>query len=276
MLKAYSYAKVNLFLYVLSRRNDNYHDLYSLVTRVNLFDYISVEKSAQFKIKCNIASLSTNENNILYKLYLKVEEKFNITPCSIILYKNIPIGAGLGGGSSNAAALLELLVKLYKLTLTLSQKISLLSSISADAPYFLHKGARIISGIGDKISDPINIPKFYILLIKPSYSIATREIYESGLVNITKNMPSFPIKEFNYGELIAHAHNDLEKAIFNSKPDLYELKKLITIKGADISQVTGSGSAIYGVFSSKKVFFNAYRYFQDNFKGLTIYKLTNI
>ena len=276
MLKAYSYAKINLFLYITSKRSDGYHNIYSLLTRINLFDYLSVEKSEYFSIKSNNECLSIKDNNILYILYLKLKEKYNIMPCSIILYKNIPVGAGLGGGSSNIALFLELLIKMYNLHLSTDEKKVILSSISADAPYFLYNGSRIISGIGDVISERVTIPGFYILLIKPPFSISTKDIYQSGRVDITVKPPIFSYGAFSYNDLIDYAHNDLERAVFYEKPILLELKKLLKKQGADICLVTGSGSAIYGIFSSKKNCLSACRFFANNFNDLALYKLINI
>lgn len=276
MLKAYSYAKINLFLYITSKRSDGYHNLYSLITRISLFDYLLVNKSDNFCIKSNNEDLSINDNNILYNLYIKLKEKYNIMPCNIILHKNIPIGSGLGGGSSNVAVFLELLTKMYKLQLTMEEKNILLSSISADASYFLYNGPRLVSGIGDKISNVISIPGFYILLIKPPFSISTRDIYQSGHIAITAKPPVFSSNAFSYNDLMRYAHNDLEKAVFYNKPYLFEIKKLLKKHGAEISLVTGSGSAIYGIFSSKRDCFSAYTFFANNFNDLEIYTLTNI
>lgn len=276
MLRAYSYAKINLFLHITSKRSDGYHNIYSLLTKISLFDYLSVEKSEHFSIKSNNEYLSIKDNNILYTLYSKLKGQYNIMPCSIILNKNIPVGAGLGGGSSNVAVFLELLIKMNKLDLSTEVKKDLLASISADAPYFLYNGPRIISGIGDVISDRVTIPGFYILLIKPSFSMSTKDIYQSGRVDITVKPPHFSGGAFSYNDLIRHAHNDLERAIFHVKPYLFELKKLLKKQGADICLVTGSGSAIYGIFSSKKDLLSAHTFFLNNFNDLAIYKLSNI
>jgi 4-diphosphocytidyl-2-C-methyl-D-erythritol kinase len=276
MLKAYSYAKLNLFLYVTSKRKDGYHNIYSLITRINLFDYLSVEKNKKFCIETNIEDLLDYKKNILFVLYRKIKEKYNITPCRVILYKNIPIGAGLGGGSSNLAVFLELLIKLYNLSLLDQEKISLLGSISADAPYFLHTGHRIISGIGDIVSDEIILPKFYILLVKPPFSIMTKHIYESGRINITEKPPISFGNNLRYSDIIKCLHNDLERAVFFKEPCLAEIKKLIKKHGADDCLVTGSGSALFGIFSSKSALMNAYTFFSNNFPDYKLYKVINI
>lgn len=276
MLKAYSYAKLNLFLYVTSKRKDGYHNIYSLITRINLFDYLEVEKSEDFCIETNIEDLLDHKKNILFVLYRKIKEKYNIMPCRVVLYKNIPIGAGLGGGSSNVATFLELLIKLNNLTISTKEKISLLASISADAPFFLHSGHRIISGIGDIVSDEITLPKFYILLIKPSFSIKTKDIYESGHINITEKLPISFVNKIYYSDLIRSLHNDLEVAIFCKEPYLAEIKKLIKKHGADACLVTGSGSALFGIFSSQIALMNAYTFFSNNFPDHKVYKVINI
>ena len=276
MLKAFSYAKINLFLYVTSKRADGYHDLYSLITRVNLFDFLALEKNEKFTIQSNIIELSDITKNIIYKLYLKLKDKYNIKPCKVLLYKNIPIGAGLGGGSSNASVFLELLTRMYELPLLLEEKNQLLSTLSADSPYFLHTGARLVTGIGNIVSKEIILPKFYILLIKPSTSLLTKEIYESGHVNITLEPPIIKGNLLFYNDLMKYIHNDLEGAVFYKEPYIKELKKLLKKHGADASLVTGSGSAFFGIFSSKVAFINAYNYFYHNFNDLKVYKLTNI
>ncbi|MDY6820115.1 MAG: 4-(cytidine 5'-diphospho)-2-C-methyl-D-erythritol kinase [Deferribacterota bacterium] len=272
MYKAFSYAKINLFLHILSKRDDGYHNINSLFTRVSLCDYISVEKADAFIIKSNIKSLE-DKNNLIYKVYAKLKKIYSIPPIEVNLYKNIPLGSGLGGGSSNAAVFLNILDLWFDLGLTINDKKEILSDISSDAIYFLYKGSRIISGKGENVSRNILLPKFNILLIKPPFDISTRDIYNSGLIQYSNN------KEFKinyYLDLIGLMYNDLERPIFDRYPLLKNLKDMLINCGADNALVTGSGSCVYGIFSSKYYLNRGYRLMKNKFRECNFYRLINI
>lgn len=131
-----SYAKINIFLHIIDKRSDGYHNIFSLMTKIGLYDTIFIEKSDNFKIDSNVRWLPTDENNIVYKIYQKVKEIYDIPPVRFSIFKNIPAGAGLGGGSSNAEAGLTLLDRYFGLNMGYQEKMDILRSVGSDTAFF--------------------------------------------------------------------------------------------------------------------------------------------
>lgn len=277
MLVRPSFAKINLFLYVLSKRLDNFHNIYTLFTKINLIDYISVEHSETFSLKCNDTDVPTDESNTLCKVYNILKMKYNIRNVSVFLYKNIPHSAGLGGGSSNSAVFLEILNHINDLNLSLEDKSEILSNVSSDAPYFLHKGPKIGIEKGNVIVDAPKIPYFHLLLLKPNISIKTADVYKSLNLALTEQPMNTKIEDyFDYNGLLTLMHNDLENTVLAKYPLLKDLKAILLQVGADKSLVTGSGSGVYGVFASFYKVNKAYSFIRKYYPQLSIYKLMRI
>jgi len=146
-----SYAKINLFLKILNKRKDGFHNIESLMTPINLFDLLKVKKSKQFRITCNDKNIPVDENNIITKTFALIRKKYNMDLLvDVSLYKNIPSGAGLGGGSSNAAAFLQIIDKLFKLNMSFDEKIEIMSEVGSDTVFFLYNHP-LLSGVEAKL-----------------------------------------------------------------------------------------------------------------------------
>lgn len=259
-----SYAKINIFLHIIDKRNDGYHNIFSLMTKIGLYDTIFIEKSDNFKIDSNVRWLPTDENNIVCKIYQKVKEIYDIPPVRFSIFKNIPAGAGLGGGSSNAEAGLTLLDRYFGLNMGYQEKMDILRSVGSDTAFFLVKdGVAYAEGRGEIVSKGPLLPKAKILLVKPSFSVSTKEAYEGVKLRLTNNYNKGKIQSFvRYGDMIKMLENDFEYTIFEKHPELGWIKKMLSNFGADGALMSGSGSTVYGLFSDEKKMNEAERFFR--------------
>ncbi|WP_188020340.1 4-(cytidine 5'-diphospho)-2-C-methyl-D-erythritol kinase [Deferribacter autotrophicus] len=272
------YAKINLFLYVTGKRKDGYHNLFTLFSRINLFDVLYVEPAEKFKIVCNNPSIPVDKKNLIYKVYDKLCETTGFDGCvRVYLYKNIPIEAGLGGGSSDAAGFLKLVNKIFNLRLSLDEMKNILRDVSADAPFFLQEKALIAKGIGDEFVADLDLCPLYLLLVKPSFGISTKAVYNSRNLTLTSEPRITNIHSLlNFETLISYMHNDLESVVLQEFSELRLIKKQMLNFGAVRSLMSGSGSTIFGIFPSKYKLEKAYCYFKDLNKDYFVYKTTTL
>lgn len=259
-------AKINLTLKILSKRKDGYHNLLSLMQTISLYDRIKISKIKKndIKIICNIKSIS-NRKNLCYKIAKLLKEKYNIPfGIKIEIKKNIPIGSGLGGASSDAAATAEGIIKLFNLKITKIELLNICSKIGADIPFFLYKGLCLAEGIGEKIKK-IKIKKWkekpiWYILIYPSKILSTKKVYQTfdklknkKLSKINKAKILSILKQYNgfSNKLLKKLLiNDLEIAAFKICPQLAELKHRIYLKNELVS-MSGSGSCMFIPFANK-------------------------
>lgn len=254
-------AKINLGLSII-KKLEKYHQVKCVYTQISLFDYLSIRplKSDAIKIKVKkCPELPTNENNLIYQAVNLLKQKFNIkTGVSINLTKNIPIGSGLGGGSSNAAVILKALNKIWYLNLSLPELINLAKPLGMDIPYSLIGGVKSeIQGdsSGDFISLP-SLPKCYIVLCFPDIFISTSDAFNQiNYKTINKNNLDNLTNAINYQDLITigqNLHNDFD--IWTSKkfPVINQIKSImINNKSLGVS-ITGKGPTVFGIFDNLK------------------------
>lgn len=269
MKKVYlkAYAKINLFLQVLNKRDDGYHEIKSVFQRIDLYDEIYILKTNNnndFILETNVSEIN-NENNIIFKAYKKIQEKYHVVKgIKVILKKNIPMQAGLGGGSSDCASFILGINKLFNLKMNNSEICDLAKGLGADVVPCLYNGANLVTGIGD-IVEPLNsLLNFHLLIIQPGFANSTKEMYK--LIDEKK------IKEKNYNEQFINVINALqEKDIYKLANNLYntfeevcpnkeivqKIKNELCKNGALGSIMTGSGSCILGIYDSKKQLLSA-------------------
>lgn len=252
-------AKINLNLLVLNKREDNYHNIKSIFQKVNLYDelYIRKLKTDKFELKTNVEEIN-NEENIIYKAYIKLKEKYkDIKGVQIVLNKKIPMQAGMAGGSTDCASFISGMNKLYNLKLSKSEMEAIGKSLGADVvPCFYNKALKA-EGIGEIITKINTGFKYYILIIKPKLSCNTKELYqkldeENDIKQIDNTNKIIEALENNNIELLSNnLYNVFENAI--KEKDIIETIKDELIKnGALGSLMTGSGSCVYGIFKDKK------------------------
>lgn len=240
-----SYAKINLFLHILNKRDDGYHNLQSWFTFVDLFDELSFSFNNLGEI--NIASnikIDSKENNLIYKAIMLFVETYSVqcVGADIDVIKNIPMGAGLGGGSSNAAVTLMAMRDYYLPNLTNQELIELGAKLGADVPIFLYGRSAWAEGIGELLY-PKRFESKYILLIKPDIHISTKEFFESSKLVKTKELLS---KDLDFDKDIMR--NDFENVFFAKHP---EFKQYLYDLDVDF-RMTGTGSCFYLLSSDKE------------------------
>lgn len=269
-IKLKSPAKINLFLEITGKRKDGYHDLITVFAKINVCDYISLEKTSFAGIKVSMKNnsnlrLKKSGDNIIYKTALRFFEEFKIKPnVKIKLEKNIPVGAGLGGGSANSATVLLGLCRIYGFDLKKNhKKLSLIAaSLGADVPFFLLKSSFCVGrGIGDKLY-PFKVKKksYSILLVYPGVPVSTQIAY-SNLKLPSKKKAALNNKRClkfvrglksgrDIGEIKDLPMNRFEEAIFPKYAAIKKVKEKMISLGADMAMMSGSGSSVFGIFSS--------------------------
>jgi 4-diphosphocytidyl-2-C-methyl-D-erythritol kinase len=242
-------AKINIGLNVVSKREDGYHNLETIFYPVKLADALELVESEKTELSISgIKIEGKKDDNLILKAYGLLKNDFDLPPVHFHLHKIIPFGAGLGGGSSDAAFTLKLLNKYFKLNLNSVELIKYAKKIGADCAFFIENKPAFATGIGDILSPvDLNLSDCEILLVKPPFSVSTPEAYK----NIKPQIPSFNLKEINsvpvenWKEFIT---NDFEKSVFPLYPEIEEIKKSLYKMGALYSAMTGSGSSIFGIF----------------------------
>ena len=254
-------AKINLGLFILGKRPDGYHDLETLFQMVSLYDTVEL-KSLENKIEltCDDSRVPADESNLMFRaarlLQEAVPEKTGLG-CRMVLKKKIPMGAGLGGGSGNAAGVLIGLNRLWDLKLKRDELSKIAAQLGSDIPFFLCAPSALGQGRGERLTPLQPAKKFHVILVFPRVSMDTAEVYRSLNLNLTKNSKNINIlREFfsqsNIVSLGAHLHNDLEPVVIERLPVIDSIKQKLESLNADGVSLSGSGSAVFGVFESSQ------------------------
>ena len=206
-------AKVNLFLKVISKRQDGYHNIVSIVDIISLFDIIHIEEVPDdiVTVKDNKGVLPDGMANTIYRAIITLKERFKVgTGVSVYVEKNIPIGSGMGGPSSNAATALKEMTRIWGLSISETELNEIGSSVGADVPLFLYGKPCVMRGIGDLIS-PIELPNLWYLIVYPNVSISTRRVYEGLKIVLTNKQNDIKLvaKFNNIQDISAILENDL-------------------------------------------------------------------
>ncbi len=242
--------KINIGLDIVSKREDGYHNIETVFVPVLYHDILEILPSDNFElINEGIQIDCPLESNLCYKAYKIIKEKFGIPPVKIILYKNVPFGTGLGSGSSDAAHTLILLNKIFKLNISEESLLILASSLGSDCAFFIKNKPVIASGVGNIFSEiDLNLEGKYLLLCLPEVSVNTTNAYKNCKSEIPKNSLSelikLPLKDWKN-----NIKNDFENTVFANFPVLGKIKEELYEKGAEYAQMSGSGSAVFGIFN---------------------------
>ena len=250
-------AKINLFLEVLRKREDGYHDIVSLIQAVDLCDELILQKRKKgVMISCDHPDCPTDESNLTFKAasMLLEEEKIN-EGVSIHIMKRIPISSGLGGGSSNAAATLKGINQLFELELPDKKLHDLASRIGSDVPFFLYSGQALVKGRGEEIG-PINMYRdYWLVLVCPHLKVSTRWAYQNVKISLTKKKKEVNLLSLENGlwffKVLPGFRNDLEEVVSKRYPVIKKIKETLENSGALKSSMSGSGPTVYGVFDRK-------------------------
>lgn len=261
MLVLPAFAKINWVLRVLFRRPDGYHEIDTILQMVSLRDTISLRLSHDGRITlwCDDRSIAVDESNLVYRAAADLRRRFSIkTGAFIRLEKRIPLKAGLGGGSSDAAMSLIGLSHLWEIPVTGAELFELGAKLGADVPFFFFGGNARATGVGKEIVALPEGPKRFLLILKPNVQISTAQAYEA-LNAPSLTMPegdtilfgcpsSVDVDRFRSGAL----QNDFEAVSFALEPEIERAKLALVKAGATSALLAGSGSAVFGVFDSRQ------------------------
>lgn len=256
-------AKINWFLAVKNRRTDGYHELETCMQKLSLADTIHLVKAAKegVSLRCMGADLPEDNRNLAYQAGMvflaKIREKCGV---DIVLKKKIPIAAGLGGGSSDAAAVLHGLNTLFAEVLDDDQLLALARSLGADVPFFMTSyNTAIASGIGDILSEVSVAFTGFLVLVNPGFSVSTKWVYENFILtaggnpytldreSAYDNQPCFDLNNKN------SLFNDLESVTIKRFPEIAVIKERLLADGAAAALMSGSGPTVFGLFAEKEV-----------------------
>ncbi|WP_426791373.1 4-(cytidine 5'-diphospho)-2-C-methyl-D-erythritol kinase [Sphingobacterium sp. WOUb80] len=247
-------AKINIGLQIIAKRNDGYHELNSVFYPLPIYDIIELLETGAAETTLNIQGERIPGNlhdNLCVKAFELLREDYAIPAVSIDLIKQIPIGAGLGGGSADASFVLKGLNDLFNLNLTSEQLELYAAKLGADCPFFIQNKPVFATGIGTDFKTlSLNLDEYHIAVIMPNIHISTAEAYagvqpKAPEVNLEEAI-RLPIQEWKF-----HIRNDFEEGIFEHYPLLKEIKEALYQKGAIYAAMSGSGAAIYGIFWEK-------------------------
>jgi 4-diphosphocytidyl-2-C-methyl-D-erythritol kinase len=257
-----AYAKINLMLQVLGRRRDGYHDLASIMQEIELHDLLTITKTpGGITLQCSDRSLPVDKNNLVYKAAtaMQLEAKRLSKPVSglqIKIRKNIPVGAGLGGGSSDAASTLKALNELWQLRLNDVQLTQIGASLGSDVPFFIKGGTALAKGRGEILTPWPGIPASRVVLVKPAMGISTAWAYKNLKISLTKQPKNIKIihkslMEKRLNQLKEYLQNDLESVCISKYPLILEIKHRLLASGAVAALMSGSGSTVFGLINSR-------------------------
>lgn len=276
-------AKINLGLDVVRRREDGYHEVRMVMQTIHLFDRLNIEKTkdAGISIKTNLFFLPVNENNLIYKAGKLLMDEFNITEgVSVELDKRIPVAAGMAGGSTDAAAMLYGMNKIFDLGLSMQELKDRGVKIGADVPYCLMRGTALAEGIGEKLKSLPPMIKCPVLIAKPQISVSTKFVYENLRLDENTVHPDIDaliqdIKDKDLHEVCNHMGNVLETVTIPNYPIIDEIKKKMMNSGAIGAMMSGSGPTVFGLFEDEETAKKAYKEMKKSELAKQVY-LTDI
>lgn len=275
MLELKAYAKINLTLDILRKVDSGYHEINSVMQQIKLHDDVFLKKinGDEIKVRCN----KEIKGNLAHKAALLLKNKFDVKEgVEIKIEKNIPIAAGLSGGSTDAAATLTGLNSLWNLELTKDELMGLASDIGKDVPFHIIGGACRVSGMGEEVKK-INSLKMDMVIINPGFRISTKEAYnnldlnETGKKLKTDDMIK-AINNRNINEAAADLHNDFELSIMKKHPVIKKIKEDLIKNNSLNALMTGSGPTVFGIFENEDKARNAYDNLKDKFNFVCMTK----
>lgn len=254
-MRVRSFAKINLGLEVLGKRNDGYHEIRTLFQSVDLHDDLELQplRPDRIILEGNDKSVPWDESNLIYKAAKILKERFEVRAGVLVrVEKKIPVGKGLGGGSSNAAAVLWALNKIWGLGLEKSVLMDLGRLLGADIPYFFEGGLCLGEERGDRITPLEDIPPCLCVLVFPPFSLSTEGVYGQVCTSLTSQNKDSKIIEFLDSRNFSLLANDLEEIVSKTHPQIKAIRNIFQKQGSKLSLMSGSGSAVFGLFLKKE------------------------
>lgn len=252
-------GKINLGLDVLGRRENGYHDVRMVMQTLYLYDQITIVKKETpgIELKTNLFYLPVDENNLAYRAAKLLMDEFDVKEgVSIYLDKHIPVAAGMAGGSSNAAAVLFGINRMFDLGLTQQELMERGVGLGADVPYCIMRGTVLAEGIGEILTPLPALPKCYVLIAKPPISVSTKLVYENLDSHEIVDHPDIDgilegLEEQDIKKVAECMGNVLEKVTVEEYPVIEEIKNVMKEEGALNAMMSGSGPTVFGIFENK-------------------------
>ena len=253
-----AYAKINLGLDVIRRREDGYHELKMIMQTINLYDSLTLTATEEpgIDLHINLSSLPCNENNLVVKAARLMMDTYGITQgVKIELLKHIPIAAGMAGGSADAAATLKAMNELFHLGASKEDLMRLGVTLGADIPYCIMEGTALSEGIGELLTPLKAMPSCHILIVKPNVNVSTKYVYQNLKLDETTIHPDIDgmvasIQKNDLHGIVDRLGNVLETVTIPRHPKVEEIKKEMLSMGALGSLMSGSGPTVFGIFKN--------------------------
>lgn len=270
-------AKINLCLAVTGGRPDGYHDLLSLMCPIGLYDTISLEIGArEISVRCSHPDVPEDETNLVHRA---ADLFFRSLPpggspdrkgVKIILEKRIPVAAGLGGGSGNAAGVLTALNHHFGAPFSIGKLMEMGRRLGADVPFFIFGKPAIAAGIGEKLTHCPRLPPYHVLLITQNFGVSTGSVFKKLNLALTKCEKKIKEPLLSHGgvDVIRCLCNDLESVAIGEHPVIREAKKALLEHGALGALMSGSGPTVFGLFKNEEGAHRAKRVLENRWKGL--------
>lgn len=267
-MKRKCYAKINLSLDSLYQREDGYHEIDTIMARINLFDELIINKndSGQFLYSSNNNNIGDLEDNLIYKVWHMLKDRTDNPGLDVKLIKNIPIAAGLAGGSTDAAEMIKGLNELWDLRLSSQEMMDIGARLGADIPFFFTDTPARARGIGEIISPFDNNLDMKILLINDGTHISSAEVYRN-LKDYGHIDNGLIVKKLEYGDhsAIFYFENVMEDVVTDLYPHLLDIKGDFLDNGAEVTLISGSGASIFGIFVDDESYNLAYENLKDKY-----------
>lgn len=266
-----AFAKINLGLDVLRRRPDGYHEVKMVMQTVGIFDVLTFRKRAgegtlpDISLTTDHEELSSGKDNLIYRAAELVMETYGVKEgVDITLNKNIPIAAGMAGGSSDAAAVFHGLNELFGLSMSLEDMQKLGIKIGADVPYCIMGGTALSEGIGEILTPVLSPPKAYLLIAKPDINVSTKYVYENLHADTLKEHPDIDgmvqaLQEGDLKGITDRMGNVLETVTIKRYPVIQQIKEVMARQGAENTLMSGSGPTVFGIYKEEEMARKAYR-----------------
>lgn len=248
-------AKINLGLYVTEKREDGYHNIESIFLPIGLQDSLDIVTTTSNSFEMEVLGIEINgdiNDNICAKAWQLLHQEYGIGGVKCILLKNIPTGAGLGGGSADGAFVLKALNDIFKLQLSISKLEELAAHLGSDCPFFIENKTKFVHGRGEHLEKiDLNLKDYFVSIVNPGIHVSTPQAY--GLIKPQKaptnlrQLDSLPIEQWK--DLV---HNQFEEPITKLYPEIHFIKQRMFDSGAIYAAMSGSGSSVFGIFSEKK------------------------
>jgi len=249
---AFPHCKINLGLHVISKRDDGYHNIETCFYPVPWTDILEIIPATEFSFTSSGSVIpGREEDNLCIKAYHLLQSQFDLAPVKIHLHKVLPTGAGLGGGSADAAFTLRLLNSVFDLKLDTNQLGNFAAQLGSDCSFFVQDKPMLGSGRGEQLADlPVSLKGLYMVLVKPDIHVSTADAY-AGVKPHTPPQTLTEILTYPVAEWKDHLVNEFEKSVFEKYPAIEVIKNRLYNQGAIYASMSGSGSSVFGIFKSK-------------------------